>query len=294
MPIFFRGVSIMNRTVISGGASVGVLVLLVLAGNYRALEQGVDASAAGAGATTSSTASREEGHHGFLYGRVTTDDGAAYLGRLRFGGDEEAFWGDYFNGSKGDNPWAAHAPAGQLAEKRRPITILGFELPFGGRPTDLGRPFMARFGDMTRIEARGRQVRVTLKSGTVFDLNRMAASDFDDGVRVWDDRSGVVDLASWAGGIPPPARVRIRAIELLPTARLAAVPARLHGTVHTRQGDFSGFVQWDRQDCVGVDELDGRTGKGALSLRFDTIRSIARGSDDSSLVTLLDGREIAL
>ncbi len=290
----FRGVSTMKRTAISGGALIGALVLLVLAGNYRALEQHVDASAAGSRATTSSTALTEEGTHGFLYGRVTTDDGAAYLGRLRLGRDEEAFWGDYFNGSKGDNPWATHAPAERLAQKRGPITIFGFEIPLGERQIDLGRPFMARFGDITRIEARGRHVRVTLKSGTVFDLNRMAASDFDDGVRVWDDRRGVVDLASWAGGMPPPSRVRIRAIELLPTARLGAVPARLHGTVHTRQGDFSGFVQWDRQDCVGLDELDGRTGNGALSLRFDTIRSIARRSGDSSLVTLLDGREIAL
>jgi hypothetical protein len=284
----------MKRTAISGGALAGVLVLLVLVGNYRALEQDVDASAAGSRATTTSTALTEEGSQGFLYGRVTTDDGAAYLGRLRFGRDEEAFWGDYFNGSKGDNPWATHAPAGQAAEQRRPITIFGFEIPLGERQSDLVRPFMARFGDIARIEARGRHVRVALKSGTVFDLNRMAASDFDDGVRVWDDRRGVVDLASWAGGIPPPSRVRIRAIELLPTARLGAVPARLHGTVHTRQGDFSGFVQWDRQDCVGLDELEGRTGNGALSLRFDTIRSIARRSGDSSLVTLLDGREIAL
>jgi hypothetical protein len=237
----------------------------------------------------------EEGNQGFLYGRVTTADGAAYLGRLRFGGDEEAFWGDYFNGSKGDNPWATYTPTARLPEKRRPIKIFGFEIPLGERQNDLDRPFMARFGDIARIEARGlRHVRVTLKSGTVFDLNRNAANDFDDGVRVWGGTGGFVDLASWAGGIPPPPRVRIRAIELLPTARLGGVPARLHGRVHTRQGDFSGFVQWDRQDCVGVDALDGRTGNGALSLRFDTIRSIARHSADSSMVTLLDGREIAL
>jgi len=292
--IVFCGVPTMKRATISGGALVSVLVLLVLAENHRALEQDVDAWAAASPATTPSTALAEEVNRGFLYGRVTTDDGAAYLGRLRFGRDEEAFWGDYFNGSKGDNPWATHAPAAQLAEKRRPITIFGFEIPLGERQIDLGRPFMARFGDIARIEARGRHVRVTLKSGTVFDLNRMAANDFDDGVRVWDDRWGVVDLASWAGGIPPPSRVRIRTIELLPTARLGAVPARLHGTVHTRQGDFSGFVQWDRQDCVGLDELDGRTANGALSLRFDTIRSIARRSRDSALVTLLDGREIVL
>lgn len=283
----------MKNTAISGVALVGVLVL-VLAASHRALERDVEASVVGALATTTPAALAEEGSQGFLYGRVTTDDGGAYLGRLRFGRDEEAFWGDYFNGYKGDNPWAIHSPAGQLAENRSPITIFGFEIPLGGRQTDFGRPFMARLGDITRIEARGRHVRVTLKSGTVFDLDRMAASDFDDGVRVWDDRGGVVDLASWAGGIPPPARVRIRAIELLPTPRLGAAPARLHGTVRTRHGDFSGFVQWDRQYSVESDELRGRSGDGPRSMRFETIRSIARRSDDSALVTLRDGREIQL
>jgi hypothetical protein len=285
----------MKRSAVVGGALVGVLVL-VLAGTYRAIEPDDDAGAAvDAGATTSPSALAEESDQGFLYGRVTTADGAAYQGRLRFGRDEEAFWGDYFNGSKADNPWATHAPAGQMAEKPRPFTIFGFEIPLGGeRRSDLYRPFMARFGDIARLEARGSHVRVTLKSGSVFDLDRMAASDFDDGVRVWDDRRGVVDLASWAGGLPPPARVRIQTIELLPTARLGEVPARLHGVVLTRHGDFSGFVQWDRQDCVGLDELVGGTVNGTLSLRFDTIRSIARRSDDNSLVTLIDGREIAL
>jgi len=289
----------MKRNAISAGVSISALVLLVAAGNYRPLEQDVDASAAGSSAPTStftsSAALAEAGNEGFLYGRVTTADGVAYLGRLRFGRDEEAFWGDYFNGSKGNNPWATHTPAERMTEKQPPIKIFGFEIPLAERPIDLGRPFMARFGDIARIEARSRRhVRVTLKSGTVFDLNRNAANDFDDGVRVWEGTGGVVDLASWAGGIPPPARVRISAIEFLPTARLGAGPARLHGTVHTRQGDFSGFVQWDRQDCVDVDTLDARTGDGGLSLRYDTIRSIARQSAESALVTLLDGREVAL
>ena len=289
--------SIMKRTVISGGGLVCGLVLvvlaLVLAGNHPALEQHV--AAAGSRGSTSSTALAEEGNHGFIYGRVTTADGAAYLGRLRFGGDQEAFWGDYFNGSKADNRWAAHTPAGRLAEKRRPMRIFGFEIPLGRPQVDFARPFMARFGDIARIEASGhRVVRVTLKSGTVFDLNRHGASDFDDGVRVWDGRGGFVDLASWAGGIPPPSRVRIHAIELLPGPRLGAVPGRLHGRVHTRGGDFSGFVQWDRQDCVDSDVLEGRTGNRALSLPFDTIRSIARHSPDGAMVTLLDGRTISL
>ncbi len=175
-------------------------------------------------------------------------------------------------------------PPERLPKERRPIEIFGVEIADREHPIDLGRLFMARFGDIARIEARGRDVRVTLKSGTVFDLDRFSASDFDDGVRVWDGRRGVVDLDS----------LRIRAIELLPTPRPGAAPDRLHGTVRTRQGDFTGFVQWDREECVGSDELDGHTADGELSLRFDTIRSIARRSRDSSLVTLLDGREIVL
>ena len=276
-------------------ALASVIVLAMVAVNFRPLEQGVAASALPPPAMPSATGSNEPDNQGFLYGRVTTDAGASYQGRLRFGRDQEAFWGDYFNGVKATNPWTSHTPDGQLPEKRRPFTIFGFEVPLGQRQVDLSRPFMARFGDIARIEARShRHVRVTLKSGTVFDLNRMAANDFDDGVRVWEDKGGVIDLASWAGGIPPPARVSIRAIDFLPTPRLAAAPTRLHGTVRTSQGDFSGFVQWDRQDCTGLDEFVGRTDGGEQRIRFDSIRSIARRSNDSALVKLLDGREILL
>jgi hypothetical protein len=285
----------MKRTTLSAGAVVSLLVMLVVARDRPALEQKVGAAAVSSAPAVLSTAAADEASRGFLYGRVTTDDGAAYVGRLRFGRNQEAFWGDYFNGVKRENVWAAHASAGRQAEKRSPFTFFGFELPFGGSQSGPGRPFMARFGDIARIEGRSRHVvQVTLKSGTVFEIARMGASDFDDGVRVWDETRGVVDLATWAGGIPPPARIRIRAIDLLPGAWRGSAPARLHGTVRARQGIFSGFVQWDRRDCVGSDELVGRTGDGELRLRFDTIRSIARRSSDGALVTLLDGREIAL
>jgi hypothetical protein len=281
----------MKRATIAGGAFATLLVVLALAAGYRALKQDVGPAAATSPAVTPSTPPETaeaqpaaETHPGFLYGRITTVDRATYEGRLRWGGAEEAFWGDYFNGFKDGNPWAAHVPPERQPKERRPIEILGFEIARRERPMDLGRFFMARFGDIARIEARGGDVRVALKSGTVFDLDRLEASDFDDGVRVWDGRRGVVDLDS----------LRIHTIELLPTTRPGAAPDRLHGTVRTRQGDFTGFVQWDREECVGTDELDGRTADGELGLRFDTLRSIARRSRDSSRVTLRDGREIVL
>ena len=235
----------------------------------------------------------EHAGQGFLFGRVTTEEGTMYAGRLRFGRDEEAFWGDYFNGVKRENPWADVPPVAALMQKRRSFTIFGFEIPLGMDRADLSRPFMARFGDIARLEERGRDLKVTLKSGTVFDLSWGAANDFDDGVRVWDDKRGVVDLASWAGGIPPPSRVRVRTIELLPAAPLRASPARLHGIVRTRHGNFSGFIQWNRQSGVSTDVLAGRTVDGAVTLRFDTIRSIVRRTDDSALV-MLEGREVVL
>jgi len=267
---------------------VVVLVLIGVAAGYRVLERIVEPAGSTSPASTSpALTSPAETHSGFLNGRITTVGGATYEGRLRFGGDEEAFWGDYFNGVKDENPWAAHVPPERL-KKRHPIEVFGVEIGSRERQIDLGRPFMARFGDIVRIEAGVRDLRVTLKSGTVFDLDRFDADDFADGVRVWREGRGVVDLDE----------LRIRTIELFaaaPRARQSSrIGERLYGTVRTRQGDFTGFVQWDREKCVGSDPLDGRTADGQLRLSFDALRSIARHSRDSSLVTLLDGREIVL
>jgi hypothetical protein len=266
------------------GGAVAVLVVLAFAGGFRARQRHAQPHVPPSATSTAATAAPGQAHPGFLYGRVTTVGGATQEGRLRWGGDQEAFWGDYFNGYKDENPWARLVPPQRLPRERRQVKIFGIEIADREEPADLGRFFMARFGDIARIEAARRDVRVTLKSGTVFDLDRFEAGDFDDGVRVWDATRGVVDFDSLV----------IRAIEFLSSGRKDAAPDRLHGTVRTRQGDFTGFVQWDREECVGSDTLDGRTDEGEVSLRFDTVRSIARRSPDSSLVTLLDGREWVL
>ena len=277
----------MKRARIAGGAVATVLVLLALAVGYRAVRQGVEPAAAtppAIPAPTAEDAAAARPHPGFLYGRVTAVDGATYAGRLRWGGDEEAFWGDLFNAVKADNPWAALVPPERLPKERHPIEILGFEIAKRERQADLSRPFVARFGDVARIEADGGDLRVTLKSGTLVHLDRFNADDFGDGLRVWTDEGRVVDLHER----------QVRSVDFLPAAWSGSAPRRLHGTVHTRQGDFTGFVQWDRAACVGTDELVGRGPDGLLRLRFDTLRSIARLPGDSARVTLLDGRELVL
>lgn len=285
----------MNRTTLAGGMTVILLIIVVLAVGYKTFEQHTAPAPATSSAISPAPAAA---HPSFLYGRITTVGGTTYEGRLRFGGDEEAFWGHYFNGFKAKNSWAGQVPTEQLSKEHLSLTIFGWEIFGGERQIDLGRPFMARFGDIARIDAIGDgvqaalergikyhpELRVTLKNGAVFDLDRFEADDFADGVRVWDDRHGVVDLEEH----------KIRSIEFLPPARHGDVPDRLYGTVQTHQGDFTGFLQWDREETLGHDELVGRTADGEVSLRFSSIRSIARHSDNSSLVTLLDGREVVL
>jgi hypothetical protein len=251
---------------IIGRRATMALAGLGLAAGFWALVRNVDHTPVASAPAVSTAAPAI--HSSFLHGRITTVDGATYQGRLRFGGDEEAFWGDYFNGVKKGNPWASLAPEGAL------------------RDVDLGRPIMARFGDIAKIEAKGRNLWVTLKSGTRYHLARYAADDFADGLRIWDRGGNVVSLHER----------RIRTIDLFPaTSTDATAPARLHGTVRTRQGDFTGFLQWNRNEGVGVDELNGRSATGELvGVPFQTIRTIARESRNSSRVTLLDGREMEL
>jgi hypothetical protein len=273
----------MRATIIGAAVAIALLALvLALVVSYPAGEQ--EAAPAAATLPPGSGSPRPDApagaHPGFLYGRVTVD-GATYEGRLRWGRDQEAFWGDYFDGTREENPWAVHAPMPQPA--KRSIEILGFR--FGGEDrSPFQRQFLARFGDIARIDPQFRDVRVTLKSGTAFVLDRFAAGDIDDGVRVWDLSRGVVDLDSR----------QIRAIEFLPTAPLAGAPGRLHGVVRTRQGEFTGFIHWNQQDSVSTDTLDGRADGEERSLRYDTIRSIARQSRDAVRVTLLDGQVMVL
>jgi hypothetical protein len=294
-----------KRLALTGGAVAAAIAVGFVLADRRLGEGEPHSSSSVPKASQSETAPPAAGGsgtdaQGFLYGRVTTRSGEVYLGRLRWAGNREAFWGDSFNGLKAENPWAAQVPPGRLPKEDRSVSILGLHFGDAAHPQDLRRQFMARFGDLARIEARGTNVvRVTLKSGSAIDLDHLEAGDFDGGVRVFDARGTVV--------LDSPV---IASVELLPTTGLTDAPARLSGTVHTAQGDFTGYLQWDREKGLATDALVGRRkiaipgletavipglGRtGTVSLRFDTIRTIARRARNAALVTLLDGREFEL
>lgn len=198
---------------------------------------------------------------------------------------QEAFWGDYLDGAKRDNRWAAHVATERLPTAPRPRRIfLGLHFGTEIAPIDLGRPLLVRFGEIARLESVARDLRVTLRDGDAFVLDRLGASDLDDGLRVWDGRRGVVDLGPWD----------VRAIDFLPTPRLGDAPRRLYGTLRTLQGDFTGFVAWQRHRCFGSDPLVERRRGDEPAPRFAEVRAIARRPDGAADVALADGREIVV
>ena len=91
----------MTRAKYAFGAIAAVLVLIAVAAGYGVFNHETQPVVPPSPAIPSGTSpASAEASQGFLYGRVTKVDGAILEGRLRFGGNEEACWGDYFNGSK--------------------------------------------------------------------------------------------------------------------------------------------------------------------------------------------------
>ncbi|MCP4655623.1 MAG: hypothetical protein GY856_09415 [bacterium] len=221
---------------------------------------------------------------GFIYGEVETRSGSTYEGRMRWA-DEEAFWGDLFNSTKEERPYLDDVPRDER-RRREPVKIFGVSIGLH-LDTDVfeGRRFVARFGDIRKIRVRrGNEAVVTMKSGSEYEVDG-GSNDLGGTIFIWDVDAGEVELR-WN---------RIDTIEFLPTpVDVEVSDHRLHGTVKTDVGEFRGFIQWDQEECLASDELDGDHRDRRMSIEMGRIRSIERYSRSRSRVILRDGEELVL
>jgi hypothetical protein len=223
---------------------------------------------------------------GFIYGRVVTESGTEYEGFLRWG-TKDAFWDDLFNTSKVDLPYLDYLDDEEYdrmnRRNRRRISIFGLEISVEGDFSS-SRQFRSRFGDIERIEPLGTgDAIIYMKSGAEYDVS--GSEDLSNRIHVIDESLGEIDLR-WD---------RIELIEFLEAPRDVEPPAwRLYGTVETYEQDYVGFIQWDTEECMSTDVLDGDTDDGDVSVQMGSIASIERRSSRRSLVTLHDGRELRL
>lgn len=230
-------------------------------------------------------AARAADNQGFIYGTVETENGNEYTGTLRWG-TEETFWDDHFNATKHDPPEEADGSWDRDRERRR---IRVFGVTIGYRWDDrrgYGKQFLARFGDIREISIdRGDDLSVLMKSGTRYDLGG-GSNDVGATITVNDASLGEVKLA-WK---------KIERITFKPVpASFKPSVTRLYGVLTTEDGaKFEGWVQWDKQECISTDELDGETEDGDVSIEMGRIRAIEKRNRNGAWVELLDGRRMLL
>jgi len=218
---------------------------------------------------------------GYLYGSVLTKSGTTYEGRLRWG-NEEAFWTDHFNATKDERPLVGNIPR-EYRDSSEPMKVFG--IPVGIRWSDESRQLVVRFGDLKAIVPSGSD------GGTLVTKNgeevRFGDGSNDVGARitVWDASLGEIRVP-WD---------KIRRIDFKPApAELPGVPARLFGNVKTESGAFRGTLQWDKEECLATDVLDGTSDDGKMKVEMGRIRAIVREGRSASRVVLKDGRDVVL
>lgn len=219
---------------------------------------------------------------GYLYGTVRTKGGTTYEGRLRWG-KEEAFWTDHFNATKEERPLTKEIPRRHQGSDE-PMRVFG--VPIGIRwSADGSRQLVVRFGDLRSILPEGGDgVTIVLKDGEKMRLGG-GSNDVGATVTVHDATLGEVRV--------PWEKIRRVDFAAAPSA-LPDAPARLFGTVKTEAGTFRGPVQWDKEECLATDVLDGTAEDGKMRIEMGRIRAIAREGFRASRVFLKDGRELVL
>jgi len=233
-------------------------------------------------------AEAKDDHKGFIYGRIVTESGSEYTGFLRWG-NQEAFWDDLFHSAKENQPFLDYLDDDTLDDlKRSRRKQYSFFKKWKVTVDNDGlstRMFISRFGDIARIEPKGDgEAVLMMKSGTEFEVEG-AADDVSSKIHVNDASLGLIDL-HWD---------KIELIEFKPVPGSEDPGVwRLYGKVETDEGPFEGHIQWDKQECINTDKLDGDNEDGDISIEMGRIKSIERKSKRASTIVLKDGREMVL
>ena len=235
---------------------------------------------------------------GFIYGEVTTVDDQKFKGHLRWG-SEETFWTDIFNSRKTENPygelcknavWHDHVEPVDQSEDEKDYNFMYVWKDKGKSnygyyyPANIHQ-FAIRFGDIKSLEMIDRsKVNVLYKDGSSLKVVG-GSNDIGAKIMVWDEELGEVGIR-WD---------RISRVDFMPTPKSLDSKAGdpIYGTVKTIRGSFKGFVQWDHEECVTTDKLDGSNANGKMSIEMGKIKSIERYARGVK-VTLNSGREVTL
>ncbi len=235
----------------------------------------------------------------FIYGRITLVDNKTYEGPLRWG-KEEIYWNDIFNAGKPRNEnlrLLSSSERDELDDRlyrannrysswSRWADSFGWRWENDGWNSDFNHQFSCQFGDLKAVVPQGSKwVTVEMRNGSKIELDGSGYNDVGTDIRVIDKELGDVEVY-WN---------RITRIEFIntPTRLATSFGKPLYGTVEAFGEKFTGFIQWDHDERISTDKLDGDSDDGDLSIEFGKISSITRAGS-RCLVKLKSGREIYL
>lgn len=236
----------------------------------------------------------------FIYGRITMVDNKSYEGPIRWG-KEEVYWNDMFNAAKGKNEnlrYLSSAERDDLIERQHEYNHwhndsdwsrwgrnFGFRWDDDG-DYDFTHQFSCQFGEIKSLSPSGSKwVDIELQNGMKFELDGEGYNDVGLDIRVIDRELGEVEIY-WN---------RIEKIEFIntPSKLMNRFGKPLYGTVESFGKKYTGYIQWDHDERLSIDKLDGDSDDGDLSIEFDKIASITRVGSRCR-VQLKSGREIYL
>lgn len=231
----------------------------------------------------------------FIYGRILMTDGKKYEGPIRWG-KEEVYWADIFNASKPKNNnlrYLSSADRDDLMDRQHRSYegewgnwVRWFGNTSWNWDDDFEHQFSCQFGEIKTIRPAGSKwVDIELQNGVKLELDGNGYNDVGLDIKVIDRELGEIEIY-WN---------RIEKIDFINTpSKLANRFGKpLYGTVESFGKKFTGYIQWDHDERLSVDKLDGDSDDGDLSIEFEKIASITR-TGSRCRVQLKSGREIIM
>ncbi|NOS93898.1 MAG: hypothetical protein HOP30_18430 [Cyclobacteriaceae bacterium] len=235
---------------------------------------------------------------GFIYGKVYTIDNKVYEGPIRWG-KEEVYWTDIFNAGKERNQnlrYLSSRDRDKLDDRQstwdnwnngnwyRWFSNWGDKR--NDYDNDYEHQFACQFGEIKSITPSGRKyVDLEMQNGDKVSLKGEGYNDVGGEIRIMDPEMGDLDM-DWG---------RIRKIEFMKTPKTLSnrFGTPLYGKVEAFGETFTGYIQWDHDERLSTDKLDGDADDGNISLEFSKIVSIERRGG-RSIVKLKSGRELTM
>lgn len=240
----------------------------------------------------------------YIYGTVHTIDNRQISGVIRWG-KEESFWTDMFNAEKTKHEFLSLVKASDLEpflERKDPESLKNFEYKVKDMgffdlwavrsaedmPLNLPRHyFSCFFGEISEMHMDVRDhVTIRLRNGEEL-LLKDNSNDVNTTLYVYDE-SGEEHKISWEK------IVKVSFSEA--PKNFPGLPGHpIYAKVKTVKGEFEGYIQWDHDECMSTDFLDGYSSNGAnLSLAFGDIQALTRIESGFTMCELMNGKKVKL